>query len=393
MTKIKTVFLFSLLTVMLTLIYFYISTVAMVVSMIAFVLGYWLARASINVAPSSKEEIKNIEPSNAISEEALDDMAEQINKITDEQMQLMEQEQEQVAALIADAVVKMTNSFTGMQSVNEEQQAIFHKLFEKNDDQMSFEEFVSETETLLEYFVEMVLRNSKDSIYLMQKLDDMTDRVNSVLSLLDNVKGIASSINLLSLNASIEAARAGEAGRGFSVVAQEVRSLSDAADKVSDEINTLSTQVIEKLDNVNEVVKRIASNDMNRAMDGKTKISEMTHYLRDEHVMINEALEKSNKINSHISLCVSDALVSLQFEDMCRQLLEHLQKRLQIVREVNELSRSSATSEMDNTTFEAFNDQLSDASARLSMIQPKISETEHQSVKQKDLDTNDVEFF
>lgn len=83
---------------------------------------------------------------------------------------------------------------------------------------------------------------------------DFVDKTNSIIKLTTTVNDIADQTNLLALNAAIEAARAGDHGRGFSVVADEVRALAQRSAEAAREIETIVSDVVSGANNVNKIV-------------------------------------------------------------------------------------------------------------------------------------------
>lgn len=126
-----------------------------------------------------------------------------------------------------------------------------------------------------------------------QKVRELAEKTNEITAVLDVIRQIADQTNLLALNAAIEAARAGEAGRGFAVVADEVRRLAENSARSSEEIDKKLKEIQE---NAQIVVGDIetSSNEVNQ---GKLVIDSSLKSLDDIAVNIKN-VSKSVKILS-----------------------------------------------------------------------------------------------
>src|SRR5690606_34466294 len=110
----------------------------------------------------------------------------------------------------------------------------------------------------------------------MQEVEGLASSSEQIGSVLEVIRAIAEQTNLLALNAAIEAARAGEAGRGFAVVADEVRNLASRTQESVEEIR----QVIEGLQNGTREVVSTMHSSHNQAQGSVKQVSQAVEALR-----------------------------------------------------------------------------------------------------------------
>jgi methyl-accepting chemotaxis protein len=122
--------------------------------------------------------------------------------------------------------------------------------------------------------MESVRNQAQVSTEIMQGLVHMAGEIGGVIQ---SIKEIAESTNLLALNASIEAARAGEAGRGFAVVAQEVRKLSESSRQAAEHVNGIASRIRV---GTREAVEAIGL-WMQEMKDGQVKVEQVSDAFTD----------------------------------------------------------------------------------------------------------------
>lgn len=141
---------------------------------------------------------------------------------------------------------------------------------------MKAQKYANEADSSREEMAEMMAA--------MKRINDTSTRIGNIIS---EIEAIAAQTNLLSLNASIEAARAGEAGRGFSVVADEIRDLADQSAKAAVDTRELIENSIKEITEGNRVAERVADS-IKSVVDGINQIADFTQNLK---VMVNDQAE------------------------------------------------------------------------------------------------------
>jgi methyl-accepting chemotaxis protein len=236
-----------------------------------------------------------------------------------------------VQSLLREAIEDLTHSFQGMHAQTEEQrQLTFSVTTGKLDGetQIQFDDFVRDTSSVMQRVVDSVIGNSKLGMELVELTDKIARHAQDVRAILSEIGAIAKQTNLLALNAAIEAARAGEAGRGFAVVADEVRDLSARTTQFSQQINTLMQSMESSVKETENAIQSMASQDMTFALESKQKVEDIIHTMERQNVARIEAVEALGASASNVDSLVGRAVTALQFQDMVSQLLSHVVRRV-----------------------------------------------------------------
>jgi methyl-accepting chemotaxis protein len=187
------------------------------------------------------------------------------------------------------------------------------------------------------------------SIHNMSELSEEIGRIDRVIKALDErclavdgvlevIKAIADQTNLLALNAAIEAARAGEQGRGFAVVADEVRALSSRSRSASEEI----AQMIRALQSEAQSAVDVISDAEHKAAEsiGKTRdtlaamqtIIDRIANINDLNNQMAESAEQQNRVCHNVTLSVG------QIRDTAHQTLDQARSASSACQQLVELS-------------------------------------------------------
>ncbi|QTO98493.1 methyl-accepting chemotaxis protein TlpB [Helicobacter pylori] len=237
------------------------------------------------------EEIKGISTSNKTSMDKLVQIAQETQKSMKDS-----------STTLNSVKNKATDVASMMNASIEQSQGLRKRLIETQG-------LVKESKDAIGDLFSQIIESAHTEEELSSQVEQLSRNADDVKSILDIINDIADQTNLLALNAAIEAARAGEHGRGFAVVADEVRNLAGRTQKSLAEINSTIMVIVQEINAVSSQMN-LNSQKMERLSDMSKSVQEtyekMSSNLSSVVLDSNQSMDDYAKSGHQIEAMVSD---------------------------------------------------------------------------------------
>lgn len=310
--------------------------------------GDWNLTQQVPV--TSKDEVGTMSQSFNTFMIALRERLLEINQSTDSVAAVSTQLDTLIQAVTERSVEQaenVGNSATAIEELATSSQSISEVVTLANQKMTHFEQHTQDTVGAINHAVTGMQSVQLETNTVAEKLHQLDGRANDINSIVEVIKDIADQTNLLALNAAIEAARAGEQGRGFAVVADEVRQLSERTAKATVEIgsmiNTIQSDTSGATDTMQSAVGQVDNcvqhaDQANESLNGfRTEITSVTEGMEEITESVKEQAFAAEHLSSNVAALSSSADENRLSTQEAQQGVEELKRRATELRKVVQL--------------------------------------------------------
>ncbi|MCQ8180207.1 methyl-accepting chemotaxis protein [Methylomonas sp. SURF-1] len=243
---------------------------------------------------------------------------------------------------ICDSTGKLSASLTGLETQSAEQRRVLRALIGEvlqmtgldsgtGRDSVGLQKFFDHTQGLVKEFVAKMDELQDSSQEVASSFGEVQKKAARIENSLRAVSKITRQTDTLALNASVEAARAGNAGRGFGVVADEIRNLAAQTRRFSDEIGSTLQDIIRSLGEVGLRVAQAAQTDLSLAERSHENIASLNRELLELTTMAHGHSSHITEVSDRIQYLAQEGVVAIQFEDIVTQMIDGIAQETQNV--------------------------------------------------------------
>lgn len=279
--------------------------------------------------------------------------------------------------LVENSVAEMSQSFRALTKISRTQANTLETLinsmdkFEHNNTEISFEQFTNTMTSHISETLDKVIVISENSMKLAFTMEGIVEKITTIEHNIINLEKINKQTRMLALNASIEAARAGDAGKGFNVVANEVKQISEEIDVMSTGIKEQVSTISKSIHEGKSTLGTIAQIDMASNISAKRELEGLMEALMNKSKSDNvvDHMRAASESVKEISSQIESLTMGIQFQDRNSQIIHNIIILLKAI-------RSHQTHEAQNTLPDDPQGQICELSdlLSLSVMQQKLYE-------------------
>jgi len=201
------------------------------------------------------------------------------------------------------------------------------------------QENLENAENKINQLIEFIAQTTQNELEMASRINELSNQADSVKSILTMISDIADQTNLLALNAAIEAARAGEHGRGFAVVADEVRKLAEKTQHSLVEINATINVIVQS---ISQILDEISQNA--KQIDGLNKTgTEVSNTINKTSDTMRGVVETNRKLVTQFTAMEDDlkkvTINMREIDSSCKTNIEKSQQIEKIATEVENIAK------------------------------------------------------